>query len=403
MTDFFVFWLLFFAVGIGWFLGRRSLHAPSLRSELPSQYYRGLNFLLDGRPDVAVDAFINALEVNSDTLETHIALGNLLRKRGEVDRAIRIHQNLLARPSLSQEHIHLAHLELARDYVSAGLLDRAERLLLDLVEEAPEQRLVARRHLLDVYQSERDWSQAIKIAIELLPKKKILKTSPNLKERGQAVAIVLAHYYCELAFQKKSSGELSLSRELLNKAIFHDRYCVRALIQLGEIELMSGRPIEAIKSLKKIREFAPEFISETIFLLRDAFAKAGQTDTITNYLRECYKSHPNPTIALEIAEDLLLEEGSESAREFLYKELREHPSLGGLSKLIKLQPANLKGNIGRNLDQLLNLVDILIKQRTKYRCDHCGFSGHQLHWYCPGCKYWGTVRPLHSEEIEKIT
>ena len=100
MTDIFVFWLLFFAVGIGWFLGRRSLSPRSIRPELPSQYYRGLNFLLDGRPDVAVDAFINALEVNSDTLETHIALGNLLRKRGEVDRAIRIHQNLLAR------HLH---------------------------------------------------------------------------------------------------------------------------------------------------------------------------------------------------------------------------------------------------------------------------------------------------------
>ena len=402
MTDIFVFWLLFFAVGIGWLLGRRSLYSPSIRPELPSQYYRGLNFLLDGRPDVAVDAFINALEVNSDTLETHIALGNLLRKRGEVDRAIRIHQNLLARPSLSQEHIHLAHLELARDYVSAGLLDRAERLLLDLVEEAPEQRLVARRHLLDVYQSERDWSQAIKIAIELLPKKKILKTSPNIKEPGQAVATILAHYYCELALQKKSFGEFSLSRELLNKAIFHDKNCVRALIQLGEIELVSGRPKEAIKSLKQVREVAPEFISETIVLLRNAFTKAGKIDTMTNYLKECYKSHPNPTIALEIAEDLLLEEGSESARAFLYKELTEHPSLGGFSKLIKLQPIDLTGKIGKNLDQLLNLVDILIKQRTKYRCDHCGFSGQQLHWNCPGCKYWGTVRPLHSEEIEKI-
>ncbi len=403
MNDFLVFWLLFFAVGIGWFLGRRTINGSSLRSELPSQYYRGLNFLLDGRPDVAVDAFINALEVNSDTLETHIALGNLLRKRGEVDRAIRIHQNLLARPSLSQEHIHLAHLELARDYVSAGLLDRAERLLLDLVEEAPEQRLVARRHLLDVYQSERDWKQAINIAIDLIPKKSILKTTTNFKERGQSVVVVLAHYYCELALKKVASGEFSLSRELLNQAILHDKNCVRALIQLGETELMSGRPKEAIEALKQVKEYAPEFISETIIPLRDAFSQAGRRDTITNYLKECYQSHPNPTIALAIAEDLLLTEGSESARIFLSTELREHPSLNGLSKLIKLQQVDLTGKVRKNLDELLNLVDILIKQRTAYRCDHCGFSGQQLHWHCPGCKYWGTVKPLHSEEVEKIT
>ncbi len=132
VNDLLMFALLFAAIGIGWWLGRRSASAAG--PDLPGQYYKGLNYLLDGRPDGAVDAFINALEVNSETLETHIALGNLLRKRGEVDRAIRIHQNLLARPSLPRLQVHQAHLELARDYISAGLFDRAERLLLDLVK-----------------------------------------------------------------------------------------------------------------------------------------------------------------------------------------------------------------------------------------------------------------------------
>jgi lipopolysaccharide biosynthesis regulator YciM len=130
VNDALVFLLLFVAVACGWWLGRRSARPVPSASALPGQYYRGLNYLLDGRPDGAVDHFISALEVNSETLETHIALGNVLRRRGEVDRAIRIHENLLARPQLPQAQMHIAHLELARDYISAGLLDRAEKLLL---------------------------------------------------------------------------------------------------------------------------------------------------------------------------------------------------------------------------------------------------------------------------------
>ena len=132
--------------------------------KLPSQYYRGLNFLLDGSQDGAIDAFTQELEVNSETFDTHIALGNVLRRRGEVDRAIRIHQNLLERPSLPASQLHLAHLELSRDYISAGLLDRAERLLLDLVAEAGHHRRVARRHLLEIYEAQRDWLAAQAIA-----------------------------------------------------------------------------------------------------------------------------------------------------------------------------------------------------------------------------------------------
>ena len=180
MNDYLVFALFFVAIVIGWYLGRRGQAKSASAPDLPGQYYKGLNYLLDGKPDGAVDAFINALEVNSETLETHIALGNLLRKRGEVDRAIRIHQNLLARPSLPRAQVHQAHLELARDYISAGLLDRAERLLLDLVAESPIQRRDSQLHLLDIYQSEREWQQAIDIAVELLPRKSLLGVPQGL-------------------------------------------------------------------------------------------------------------------------------------------------------------------------------------------------------------------------------
>ena len=174
MNDLLIFLLLFSAIVIGWLLGRRSVASISNNSDSSGEYYQGLNYLLDGRPDGAVDSFIDGLEVNSETLETHVAMGNLLRKRGEVDRAIRVHQNLLARPSLPRSQVHLAHLELARDYISAGLLDRAEGLLLALVKESSEQRVVACRHLLEIYQSEKEWQRAIDVAKSMLPKKKSL-------------------------------------------------------------------------------------------------------------------------------------------------------------------------------------------------------------------------------------
>ena len=208
MNDLAILLLLVVAIGIGWWLGRRSVpRATEHRTgSIPSDYYRGLNYLLDGRPDGAVDAFIDALEVNSETLETHIALGNLMRKRGEVERAIRIHQNLLARPSLPATQVHQAHLELARDYVSAGLHDRAERLLLDLVQEAPELRTTAHRHLLEIYQSESDWDRAIDIATRLLPRKRRLAGGAPLPDELEQIAIALAHYHCELAAISMQEG-----------------------------------------------------------------------------------------------------------------------------------------------------------------------------------------------------
>ena len=138
------------------------------RSQLPSQYYRGFNFLLDGEEQDAVDAFTEALAVNEETLDTHIALGSVLRKRGEVDRAIKIHQNLLMRPQLSPVQLHQSHLELARDFIAAGLYDRAEKLLVDLAGQSTDFSVTAQRHLLDVYEAQRDWEAAVTIAEQLI-------------------------------------------------------------------------------------------------------------------------------------------------------------------------------------------------------------------------------------------
>ena len=396
MNDLLVFALLFAAIAIGWYLGRRSASPPTSPASPPSsQYYRGLNYLLDGRQDGAVDAFIGALEVNSETLETHLALGKLLRRKGEVERAIRVHQNLLARPSLPRSQVHQAHLELARDYISAGLLDRAERLLLDLVEESPEQRQASRRYLLEIYQSEREWQRAIEVACELLPRKSLLGGANVESDRaGQTVAVALSHYRCELAQEKLGAGEVQTARRLLQEALAGDKRCVRASLMLGELELRSGRHKQAVRALRNVREQDPDYLAETVEPLRECYRELGDEGALRSWLQDCLQSHASAALVLAVAEDMQRSEGAVSAGEFLSAQLAERPSLRGLGQLISLQMDNLDGEARDQLSLLQVLVKRLAAERPAYRCGHCGFSGRQLHWQCPGCQHWGSVRSI---------
>lgn len=357
--------------------------------------------MLDGRPDGAIDAFIDALEVNSETMETHIALGNLLRKKGEVDRAIRIHQNLLARPSLPRAQVHAAHLELARDYISAGLLDRAERLLLDLVAESPLQRRASQRHLLDIFQSEREWQRAIDVANDLIPRKTLLGGTPQESaEPGQNVATVIPHYFCELAAEKRELGDIQGARNLLLEALDQDKKCVRASIMLGEVECEAGRYKPSIKALRRVRQQDPSYINETIPVLRRCYRELGDEKSLRVYLRECLEAHPSPPLVIAAAEDILVSEGSDEAEAFLARQLEQRPSMRGLEQLIGLQIKATEGKAQDNLGLLQVLVKRLIEERPAYRCSHCGFAGRHMHWFCPGCKYWGTIQTIRGTSLE---
>lgn len=398
MNDLSIFLLLFAAIAIGWFLGRRSSSPSSADAELTSEYYKGLNYLLDGRPDGAIDTFIDALEVNSETLETHLALGNLLRKRGEVERAIRVHQNLLARPSLPRSQIHQAHLELAKDYISAGLLDRAESLLLSLVDESSEQRDASRRYLLEIYQSEREWLRAIEVAGDLLPRKTLLGSgaSSSSDERSRQLVVARAHYFCELAEEKLTAGELHGARILLEKALVQDKQCVRASIMLADVEYKAGYFKKAIKALRKVKHQDPDFLPETITLLRKCHRELGDEKSLKEYLEDCLGSAPSPNLLLAVAEDICEAGGEKAAAEFLSSRLADQPSLRGLARLISLQLNITEGPARDNLDLLQVLVARLVTERPVYRCEHCGFSGQQLHWFCPGCKYWGAMKTIKN-------
>lgn len=393
MNDYLLLSLLFVAIGVGWLLGRFSGHSQrsntGANAPLPPQYYRGLNFLLDGSQDGAIDAFTQALAVNSETLDTHIALGNVLRRRGEVERAIKVHQNLLARPSLPVAQLHLAHLELARDYISAGLLDRAERLLLDLVGESGNHKRVAQRHLLEIYESQRDWMAASQIAQALLPKKSLLGgTSSDSKDVGQPVAVLLAHYCCEQAGDPSRRGDFTGERKLLQQALKYDRQCVRASLMLGDLELRAGRPAEALKALQKVQMQNPAYIPETVNTLRACYVALDKRDAFLASLEESFRFRPSTPLSLAITQELRAASGLEAAKIFLRKSLTKKPSLRGLAMLMALHTKGASNDSDRIQ---IDIMKRLVESRSFYQCHHCGFKGQQLHWHCLGCKRWGTV------------
>jgi len=392
-VDLWLLLLLFTAIAIGWWLGRRSAPADSSALPVHPDYYRGLNYLLSDQPSGSLDTFISALEVNSDTLETHLAVGNLMRRKGEVDNAIRIHQNLLSRPSLHREHLHLAHLELARDFISAGLLDRAERLLEDLVNEAPEQQDVAQRHLLEIYQDEKEWHKAIAVARALRPRKRLLKAPAAVAE---GIVVALSHYCCELAEQSFASNDFQGARAHLKQAIHYDGKCVRASLLLAEIEFKTEHFERAIKVLQRVKSQDIALVPESVLLLRATYQRMGNEQGFFDYLNSCQNIYPSASIMLALVEDVQRQRGDAAAAAFMGAEMKRRPSLRGLSRLVELHIGNSKDRARDNLSLLQDLIEQLLSSKSHYQCQHCGFSAKQLRWLCPGCKVWGQIKPLRG-------
>jgi lipopolysaccharide biosynthesis regulator YciM len=256
--------LLALAIAAGWTLGRGGLRIDGAdRAQLPSQYYRGFNFLLDGEEDDAVDAFTEALAVNEDTLDTHIALGSVLRKRGEVDRAIRIHQNLLKRPQLTAVQLHQSHLELARDFIAAGLYDRAEQLLSDLAVQSTEFSATAQRHLLDVHEAQRDWVAATTIADQLIAQAE--EGGQSATGQGQPVQQLRGHYLCEQADAALEAGDDTTAGEFYEVALRDQNQDLRARMGLAMLCLSAGDPEAALAHFRVImgsgRNCTPELLA----------------------------------------------------------------------------------------------------------------------------------------------
>jgi lipopolysaccharide biosynthesis regulator YciM len=249
---------------------------------------------------------------------------------------------------------------------------------------------------LEVYEIERDWRRAIEVAKSLLPRKlqRQGQTPPTAGRPGQRAATLLAQYYCELADEERNAGDPDAARKLLQAALASDKHCVRASILLGKVEYDAGRFRQAIRALRRVRVQDAAYLPETIELLRKCYAALDETQQLQEYLAECLATKPTPALVAAVAADMVRAEDREAAGAFLAAQLLEYPSLPGLAQLIGLQRHSSEGEPREDLAILQDLTRRLIAARPTYRCGQCGFAGKHLHWNCPGCKHWGTIKAM---------
>ena len=380
-----LFLLLPLAAFSGWYVARRGSERTSGArvSELSTNYFRGLNYLLNEQQDKAIEVFLKLAEYNRDTVETHLALGNLFRRRGEVDRAIRVHQNLIARPSLSEEQKTVALLELGEDYMRAGLLDRAETLFTDLVAMnalAP----TALTHLVAIYQHERDWNKAIDNARKLE------------EATGETQAATIAQFHCELAEQARARSDWADARAQVDAAFDAQPECVRASMILGCIEASNNRLDGAIAAFEKVAEHDVDYVPEILSPLLDCYARAQQMQRAEEFLLAINERYQGVSPVLALAKLYARTKGEATAIEFLTRQLRQRPSVRALMALIDVNLHSAKGEVRESFLIQRDLTRKLLEGQAVYRCTRCGFGAKAHHWQCPSCKNWGSVRPIHG-------
>jgi lipopolysaccharide biosynthesis regulator YciM len=373
------------AFASGWFAARRAaVHRSGMRvSELSSDYFRGLNYLLNEEQDKAIEVFLKLAEYNRDTVETHLALGNLFRRRGEVDRAIRLHQHLVSRPGLTEAMKTVALLELGEDYMRAGLLDRAEALFSDLVAmnaHAPS----ALRHLVAIYQHERDWHKAIDHARRLEAM------------TGDDESPMIAQFYCELAEQSRQHGARSEARDYLRQAFECQADCVRAFMLTGRLHAEAGEHAEAVEAYEAAVGADIAFVPEILPPLLNSYARTGQMERAEHFLRDILARYNGISPVLALTKLYNERDGERAGIEFLTSQLRQRPSVRGLMALIDATMDKIEGEARENFLILRDLTRKLLEGQAMYRCSRCGFGAKAHHWQCPSCKGWSTIRPIHG-------
>ena len=388
MNDLFDYWLLlliplFFA--LGWAAARVDMRQVVHESRaLPRSYFQGLNFLLNEQPDKAIDSFLEVAKVDSQTVELHFALGNLFRRRGETERAIRMHQNLIDRLDLDDGVRLHALSELGQDFLKAGLLDRAEEIFNKLVGTAFEAE--AKVNLLEIYQIEKEWQKAIDLAQEL----------PDVATQQQ-----VAEFYCELAANEIMRSRADQARAYLDAAIQQNRKCVRASLLLGDLLQQEGQPDAAIEAWQRIEQQDPAYLALVAQRLLEAYRKMERRDEGFALLRAYLERYASLDL-LEVVYQLVLEgEGTEAAYRLVRDELQRNPTLLGLEKLMSarlpLAPPEVRGDV----ELAKTIIQGYTRRLSRYRCGACGFKARQFYWRCPACGGWETYPPRRSEEFDQ--
>ncbi len=384
MLEILLFLLLPVAAWAGWRFARvSSRHGEKKRSrQLSNRYFQGLNYLLNEQPDKAIQVFMQMAEVNRDTVETHLALGSLFRRRGEVDRAIRLHQNIISKRNLDEKQRTLALLELGEDYMRAGLFDRAEKLFSELIERqihTPS----ALRNLLDIYQQEKEWDKALDIATRLE------QVDPN------PMGPSMSHFSCEQAELEVANGASEAARQHLRQARRFDPESIRVEMIAARIALANEDFSAAMSHYERIAELDSSYLHDILDPYFDSASRGQLLERARMRLDEWSKGYDGISVVLRLASFIEAEQGPAAAANYLSERLAARPSVRGLHKLMELREPGADAS-GATEQILLSVIQGLLKSQSTYRCGHCGFSGHQHHWQCPSCKHWGTTRIIRG-------
>lgn len=383
-------WLLLtVAVAAGWVVGRYSKQRHRSRKSIDNEdsVRDRLQFLFTNYSDQAVENFVQSLAVNRDTVSLHLSIGSHFRNKGETDRAILIHQNLLARPELPARYTPQVTFELAMDYLNAGLLDRAEALFHQLMGDREYGRRAA-RELIELYQQEREWEKAAQVAQTL-----------TRSDADPAMFKTLAYITCELSDAALHKDDRWTSQKLAREALDYDRSCVRATLLLMRMQVRQGNYREAGNQGLKVFEQNPEFGPEAVDRLMKLEREHGDVARLVKKLRKLYEQYPGTSLLLALVESVERAAGRTAAIELLRQELELRPSVRGLLRLVEIAgyEKGMTTDEGRLVSRIGHLI---LANRPVYRCVSCGFSGQQLHWLCPSCKQWETVRPIQGVEAE---
>jgi len=377
--------LLLAGAGFGYLWGRWRGVEPDDgdRSETAGSpaYFRGLYHLLNEQPDQAIDAFLDVARVEPETVDAHLALGNLFRRRGEVDRALRIHQNLIARPNLNRDQRDHAMYQLGLDYQKAGLLDRARQVFSELVEGNKEY-VPALEALTEITEQEREWGEALKWRQQLA----------KIRGHGDTVAVSLIH--CEMASEALSRNDLGKAQQHLRRAFGVDRTCVRASILAGQLHTLKGNDRKAAREWERIARQKLQHLVLVLDELVAAYHRMGEEPALQRFLRSTLAQAEHPALFAALVAHLAREVGAQEALEQVEAGLRHHPESAELvNSFVGMWKDQQEGSTG--CEEVLEVVqpylDRARSRQSRFACTQCGFKSGYMQWKCPQCRQWGTL------------
>jgi len=384
-----LFLLLPVAMAYGWFMGRNSVkqNQQTEKQDLSIKYSTGLNYLLSNQQDKAIDSLLDALKVEDDSVEAHFAMANLFRKRGELDRALKVHEHLVRLGGLPTKAKQQAVFELGKDFLSAGLYDRAEKMFSKLLKSKT-YGLKSISYLLQIFQSTKDWQQG------LSHKKLIIKVNDKRQLH------TLANFYCELATTAFEQDKFIDVIELLEEALALDPNSCRANWLMAKIYENHDQCEQAAQCYQAIYEQDKEFFPDVIQQMHDCYTRLDELDDFYKFIKKVYDETASSSALITYVNNIQANNGHKKAKEFILTALKRRPTIRGFQHFIKMQMSQSDDVDNTSLDLIKELISEYINIKHRYSCRTCGFNSSTHYWSCPSCHEWEQLKPVRGLEGE---